>query len=141
MTTLVNHLEKRKHPILHWTLLIVGWAAVVLGVLGIFLPILPTTPFLLLAAACFARTSDKFYQWLVNHPRLGKYISAYLDGKGIPLKAKCYTSAMIICMMSLSAWLVQPPMWVIISMAIIAICVSTYLFRLPTLEIQDTQNK
>ncbi len=139
MTALVSNLEKRKHPIIHWTLLIVGWSAVILGVLGIFLPLLPTTPFLLLAAACFARTSDKFYQWLTKHPRLGKYISAYLNGKGIPLKAKCYTSALMISMMTLSAVLVQPPIWAIISMYVIALCVSIYLFKLPTLEIPTSK--
>lgn len=136
----MSHLKKRKHPILHWSLLILGWVAVVLGVLGIFLPILPTTPFLLLAAACFARTSDRFYHWLVDHPRLGRYISAYIDGKGIPFKAKCYTSALIICMMSLSIWIVKPPVWVIVSMALIALCVSIYLFRLPTLDVQQNQS-
>lgn len=141
LSTMVKHVENRKHPILHWSLLIIGWLSVILGVLGIFLPILPTTPFLLLAAACFARTSDKFYQWLVTHPKLGTYIAAYIDGKGLPFKAKCYTSALIICMMSLSIFLVQPPVWVIICMAVIAIGVSCYLFRLPTLEIADSYNK
>jgi len=132
---MVKHLESRKHPLLHWSLLIIGWLSVVLGVIGIFLPILPTTPFLLLAAACFARTSETFYQWLITHPKLGTYIAAYIDGKGLPLRAKCYTSALMICMMSLSIFLVQPPSWVIFSMAVIAISVSIYLFRLPTLEI------
>lgn len=139
MAYLGVHLKKRKHPIIHWSLLFLGWIAVVLGVLGIFLPILPTTPFLLLAAACFARTSDRFYHWLVEHPRLGGYVSAYLDGKGIPLKAKCYTSGLIVVMMSLSVWMVKPPIWVIICMALIAVSVSIYLFRLPTLEIQETK--
>ncbi|GAA3932743.1 YbaN family protein [Litoribacillus peritrichatus] len=141
MDRLVSNLDKRKHPVIHWTLLIVGWSAVILGVLGIFLPILPTTPFLLLAAACFARTSDKFYYWLIHHPKLGTFIAAYLDGKGIPLKAKCYTSALMITMMTISAYLVQPPIWAIITMYLIAVCVSVYLFRLPTLEVKKTESQ
>lgn len=141
LNTMVKHLENRKHPILHWSLLIIGWLSVILGVLGIFLPILPTTPFLLLAAACFARTSEKFYQWLITHPKLGTYIAAYIDGKGLPFKAKCYTSALMIGMMSLSAYLVKPPVWVMIAMALIALGVTCYLFRLPTLELTDADDK
>lgn len=60
--------------ILRYALLAIGWLSVVLGVIGIFVPVLPTTPFLLLAAACFARSSPRFYRWLVEHPRLGPWI-------------------------------------------------------------------
>lgn len=137
--SLVISMERRRHPILHYLLLSVGWLSVVLGVIGIFLPLLPTTPFLLLAAACFARTSDRFYQWLVSHPHLGKYVTAYLDGKGIPFKAKCYTITLIWSMMTLSAWLVAPPIWAIICMYIIALSVSVYLLRMPTLEVKGKQ--
>ena len=74
--------------LLRYALFAIGWLSVALGVIGIFLPVLPTTPFLLLAAACFARSSPRFYQWLVEHPRLGPWIRDYLDGNGIPLKIK-----------------------------------------------------
>ena len=87
----MSAVSRIKNKALRMLVLMVGWLSVVLGVIGIFLPILPTTPFLLLAAACFVRTSPKFYQWLVGHPKLGKYLVYYLEGKGIPLKAKIYT--------------------------------------------------
>ena len=59
-----------------------------LGILGIFLPGLPTTPFLLLTASCYIRGSDRLYRKLVNHPRLGKYITEWQRTKGLPRKVK-----------------------------------------------------
>jgi uncharacterized membrane protein YbaN (DUF454 family) len=61
---------------------------VVLGTLGVFLPLLPTTPFLLLAAACYIRSSQRFYDWLLSNRVFGTYISNYRAGRGIPLSTK-----------------------------------------------------
>ena len=61
------------------------------GIIGIFLPILPTTPFLLLSAACYARSSKRFYNWLMNNKWFGNYIKNYREGRGIPLKFKIFT--------------------------------------------------
>ncbi|BAC15305.1 hypothetical conserved protein [Oceanobacillus iheyensis HTE831] len=69
-------------------LLIIGSISLGLGVLGIILPLLPTTPLLLLSAACYIRSSDKLYQWLITNKYVGSYILNYRSGKGIPLKAK-----------------------------------------------------
>jgi uncharacterized membrane protein YbaN (DUF454 family) len=66
-----------------------------LGILGIFLPILPTTPFLLLAAACYAKSSERFYNWLINNKWLGNYIKNYREGKGIPLKVKVLSVSLL----------------------------------------------
>lgn len=62
-----------------------------LGIIGIFVPILPTTPFLLLAAACYMRSSERFYQWLINNRILGAYVRNYIEGKGMPVKIKMFT--------------------------------------------------
>lgn len=80
-----------RNPVIKMLVMGLGWLCVVLGFAGIFLPVLPTTPFLLLAAACFVRTSPRFYQWLIRHPRMGRYLVYYLDGKGMPLRAKIYS--------------------------------------------------
>ncbi|HHJ98841.1 MAG TPA: DUF454 domain-containing protein, partial [Actinobacteria bacterium] len=68
--------------------LVVGAVSLVLGVIGMFLPMWPTTPFLLLAAACFVRSSERLYTWLIEHERLGCYVRDYMSGRGIPRRAK-----------------------------------------------------
>ena len=59
-----------------------------LGIAGIFLPLLPTTPFLLLAAACYVRSSPRLYRWLMNHRWTGEYIRDYREKRGLPLRTK-----------------------------------------------------
>lgn len=79
-----NKMSKFKRNLL----IISGFICVGLGVLGIFLPVLPTTPFLLLAAAAFAKSSDRAYHWLMTNRWFGSYITNYREGKGIPLRVK-----------------------------------------------------
>jgi len=121
-------------PLIKGLLIALGWISVVLGVLGIFLPVLPTTPFLLLAAACFMRSSPKFYSWLVEHPKLGSYILHYLKGEGIPRRAKWMAIGMIWLSIGFSAWFVVPILWVKGLLLAIACGVSVYILRQPTLE-------
>lgn len=124
-----------KNPILRLLLLAVGWLSVVLGTIGIFLPVLPTTPFLLLAAACFIRTTPKFYDWLVQHPKLAKYLIYYLEGQGIPLKGKVYTLITLWTTILISAFILLDSQIVRIILPIIALLVSIYIMRQPTLEL------
>lgn len=76
-------------------LTILGLLSLVLGVVGIFLPLLPTTPLLLLSAWCFIRSSTKLYDWLLNHPYLGKYIRNFREHRAIPLRVKVLSVAMV----------------------------------------------
>ena len=62
-----------------------------LGIIGVFVPILPTTPFLLLAAACYMRSSERFYQWLINNRIFGAYVRNYIEGRGMPVRIKIFT--------------------------------------------------
>jgi uncharacterized membrane protein YbaN (DUF454 family) len=94
--------------------------------------VLPTTPFLLLAAACFVRSSRRFYLWLVNHPRLGPWIRDYLEGNGIPLKGKVYALGLMWASIGLSCYLV-PLLWAHAFMLTSAVLVSLYILRQKTL--------
>lgn len=131
-----EHAERQtiRNPLLRILLLGCGWLSVGLGVVGIFLPVLPTTPFLLLAAACFVRTSPRFYHWLVSHPRLGSYVISYLDGKGIPKKAKIYTLLLMWSTLLLSAFVILDVMAVRVILPLIGLGVSIYILCLPTAE-------
>lgn len=62
-----------------------------LGIVGVFVPILPTTPFLLLAAACYMRSSERFYHWLVDNRVFGAYVRNYIEGRGMPARIKILT--------------------------------------------------
>ena len=76
-------------------LIICGFLFVGLGILGIFLPVLPTTVFFLLAAACFARSSPRFYHWLLHNRWFGSYIRNYREGRGLPMRHKVITVALL----------------------------------------------
>ena len=72
-------------------LITLGTFFVGVGIAGIFIPVLPTTPFLLLSAALYAKSSTKFYNWLINNRIFGQYIKNYREGKGISLRLKIIT--------------------------------------------------
>ena len=78
-----------------WLLTILGCVSLGLGILGIFLPVLPTTPFLLLSAALFLRSHKGLYDWLMNHPKLGPYIKNFLVHKSIPLRVKVISISLV----------------------------------------------
>jgi uncharacterized membrane protein YbaN (DUF454 family) len=75
-------------PLKKWMLIALGSLSLGLGVLGIFLPLLPTTVFLLIAAACYARSSERLYDWLLNHKLFGSYIRNWREHKAIPQRSK-----------------------------------------------------
>lgn len=84
-------IRSRLDQIRKFLLITAGTLSVALGVLGIFLPLLPTTPFLLLAAYCYARSSRHLLEWLLTNRWFGAYIRNYREGRGIPLREKVVT--------------------------------------------------
>lgn len=114
---------------------VAGVLAVMLGILGIFLPLLPTTPFLILASACFARGSVRLHRWLLGHPVFGDYLANFEAGRGIPLKGKIVATVMLWGSMLWSTRHFDSGA-ILLSMFLIGVCVSTYLWRfLPTLRL------
>ena len=116
---------------LRWLLLGAGLVAVVLAVVGIFLPVVPTVPFLLLAAGCFARSSERFYTWLLEHNHLGPIVRPYLQGEGIPRKNKLRAIILIWFSIGLSVLFLLEIFWVKGLLLTIATAVTLYLIRLP----------
>lgn len=122
-----------RSPLVRQILTGAGLFCTLLAVLGIFVPLLPTVPLLLLAATCFARSSERFYRWLLNHPRLGPMLGDYLHGRGIPLSAKIKAIALIWLSLSISALLITA-VWLKGLLLAIGLGVTLYLLRLPLLE-------
>lgn len=120
-------------------LLVSGTLCVVLGVLGMFLPVLPTTPFLLLAAICYARSSKRFYSWLMTNRWCGEYIRNYREGRGIPLKQKVLTILLLWLTIGYAAWFVISLWWVKLILLGIAVGVTIHLVRIKTFK-PETQN-
>lgn len=117
---------------LRWILIGAGTLALGLGILGIFLPLLPTTPFLLLAAACYARSSDRFHDWLLGHRVFGEYIRNYRDHRAIKLQAKVMGITLLWLTIGVSILLVGF-LWVKLLLAVIAIAVTLHLLSLKTI--------
>ena len=109
----------------------IGLTAVALGMLGVALPVLPTTPFLLLAAACFARSSARFYDWLMNMPVFGQYIRDYKAGKGIPVRVKIVALTVLWTTILTSVIWIIPALFVKALLIAVAGVVTTYIVRLP----------
>ena len=117
-----------------YLLIIAGTIFLGLGIIGIFLPILPTTPFLLLAAACYARSSKRFYDWLMNNKWFGTYIKNYREGRGVPLKFKVFTISLLWITILISVFFVINNFWIKIILIIIAIGVTIHILTIKTYE-------
>ena len=115
-------------------LVIAGTFFVGLGIVGIFVPVLPTTPFLLLAAACYARGSQRFYGWLLNNKWFGSYIRNYLERKGITLRAKIVTVTLLWITIGASVAFAVETLVLKLILVIIAIGVSIHILSVRTLK-------
>lgn len=114
--------------------LFIGILSLVLGVIGIFLPVLPTTPFLLLSATLFLRSSQKLYDWLLSHPYLGEYIHNFKEYKAIPLRVKIISVSLVWITLLYCALFVAREWWMSAMFIAIALGVSIHILHYKTLK-------
>ncbi len=129
--------RKTKGKLSRWALILAGNFFVALGILGVFLPLLPTTPFLLLAAACYFRSSEKFYNWLMNNKWLGNYIKNYREKKSIPLKIKVLALSFLWLTIGYSVFFVVNIFLLRFILILIAIGVTIHVLSIRTLKNDD----
>ncbi len=109
-----------------------GLVSLALGMVGIFLPLIPTTGPIILAGFFFARSSDRFNQWLLAHPRFGPMLRDYQAGLGIPMRAKVLAVAMIAVTFSISIVFVVGTMPWRLALVALAVAIATFIVTRPT---------
>ena len=125
--------ETRKRPTLLQTLLVAaGLVALGLGLIGIVLPGLPTTPFVLLAAACFARASPRLHRWLTTHRYLGPMVRDWEAHRSLPLRVKWIAITMMGTMVALSAWQFNGRPWLQGAVLALGLVGGWVVWRIPT---------
>lgn len=113
--------------------IVLGTITLVLGIIGIFLPLLPTTPFLLLSAALYFRSSSRLYEWLLSHKYLGPYIRNFREHKAIPLRAKVVSVSLVWITLLYCSLAVVSQLWLKISLILLAIAISCHILSYKTL--------
>lgn len=119
-------------------LLIIGWLAMGLATLGVILPLLPTTPFLLLAAWCFARSSPRFHHWLLHRSVFGPYLRHWHQHRALPPGAKGRIVLFTLITFAFSLWLVKI-LWVRVMLVCLLSFLLIFMLRIPVVE--DRQEK
>ena len=118
-------------------LIVLGFLSLILGIIGIVIPLLPTTPFLLLAAACFLKGSDRLYQWLMNHRLFGDYIRNFREHKAIPLRTKIFAISLLWITILFSIFFVVRLIYLRVLLAAIAIAVTAHILQFRTLKSEE----
>lgn len=109
-----------------------GFISLALGIIGIFLPVLPTTPFLLLSATLFFRSSPRMYAWLMGHRHLGPYIRSFREDRAIPLRAKILSVSLVWLTLSYSAFFLFVSVWMRLGLLVVVLGVTCYILSFKT---------
>ncbi|HSC81250.1 MAG TPA: YbaN family protein [Chitinolyticbacter sp.] len=122
----------RQRGIVRSLWLCAGIAALMLGAAGVVLPLLPTTPFVLLAAACFARSSPRLEAWLLDHPRLGPAVRLWRQQRALPARAKRWALLLMSASFAWSAWMLRGYGWPVLLVFALWLPLFIWMARLPT---------
>ncbi len=128
-----GHVRLVKNEVLRLILIGVGWVSIVCALLGLFLPLVPSVPFLLLAVFCFSRSSEKFHHWLVEHRHFGPLLKDYLVHGGMSVRAKAAAICTVWISFPVSAFLLVQSSWAQVLLLVIAAGVTVCLVLIPTL--------
>jgi hypothetical protein len=111
---------------------VAGTLALALGVIGIFLPLLPTTPFVLLAAACFARGSERFHQWLLANRTFGPMVYEWERHRSLPYRTKVTAIVLMSVTMAVSVHFFIRPVWLKVAIALFGVALAIWMYRIPS---------
>ncbi len=122
-----------RSPLLRWTLVVLGTFFVALGVVGVFVPLMPTTVFIIMAAGCYARASPRFHRWLWEHRWFGPSLRAWSQHRSMPRRARKVALVSVVASFSLSVAVV-PVWWVRLMLGAMGVALFVFLWRIPILE-------
>lgn len=111
----------------------IGTISLVVGIVGIFLPLIPTTPLLLLAAALYLRSSERLYNWLITHPKLGPYIINFTQKRAIPLRVKILSVSMVWLTLLYCAFVIASQWWASLLFILLALAITIHILSYKTL--------
>ena len=122
---------------MRWLFIAAGSLFVLLGLIGLFLPLLPTTPFLLLAAACYARGSRRFYDWLLANRTFGPLIHEWRTHRSIPYRTKLSAIALMSVTLAVSIVFFVQPGWLKLALAAMGLGLAIWMYRMPSRDRPD----
>lgn len=117
-------------------LVVVGAASLLLGVVGLFLPVFPTTPFVLLAAACWSRASPRLHRWLHAQPRVGPMLEQWERDRAVSRKVKAFVTLLLLPSIAGSIWFLHERIWLATAVAVGALIVIAIIWRLPEMPVR-----